>query len=415
VKVFCGIDWAEGHHDIALVDELGRLIAKKRIHETVAGFAELTAMLAEAGDTSEAPIPVAIETPRGLLVAALRSTGRPVYSINPMAVARYRERHTVSRGKSDHADAMTLANILRTDQHVHRRLPADTHLAQAVAVLARAHQDATWRRTKASNELRSLLREYYPAFLEAFAGKTASNLATADARAMLAIAPTPAAAGKLSKARIAAALRKAGRQRRIDTTAAQLHTALRASHLRQPDLVEQAMGRQALALLATLDVECRNVDELGQATAEAFQQHPDHAIITSFPGLADNTGARILAELGDDRTRFTDARSVKAYAGSAPITRASGRSVSITHRRVKNDRLAAAGWAWAFASLAHDDQANRHYRHRRDHGDRHPAALRHLFNRMLGQLYFCLQTGQHYQPHKAFPGQIHTAQTADVG
>jgi transposase len=403
VKVFCGIDWAEGHHDIALVDELGRLVAKKRISETVAGFAELTAMLAEAGDTPEDPIPVAIETPRGLLVAALRATGRPVYSINPMAVARYRERHTVSRGKSDHADAMTLANILRTDLHVHRRLPADTHLAQTVAVLARAHQDATWRRTKASNELRSLLREYYPAFLEAFAGKTASNLAKVEARAVLAIAPTPAAAAKLSKARIAAALRRAGRQRGIDMTAAQLHAALRAPQLRQPDLVEQAMGRQALALLATLDVECRNVDELGQATAEAFRQHPDHAIITSFPGLADNTGARILAELGDDRTRFTDARSVKAYAGSAPITRASGRSISITHRRVKNDRLAAAGWAWAFAALAHDEHANRHYRRRRDHGDRHAAALRHLFNRMLGQLYFCLQIGQLYDPVKAYP------------
>jgi hypothetical protein len=96
-----------------------------------------------------------------------------------MAVARYRERHTVSRGKSDHADAMTLANILRTDLHIHRRLPADTDLAQAVAVLARAHQDATWRRTKASNELRSLLRQYYPSFLEAFAGNTARTARTA--------------------------------------------------------------------------------------------------------------------------------------------------------------------------------------------------------------------------------------------
>jgi transposase len=402
VKVFCGIDWAEGHHDIALIDESGRVIAKRRINETVAGFAELTEMLAAAGDTAEDPIPVAIETPRGLLVAALRATGRLVYPINPMAVARYRERHTVSRGKSDHADAKTLANILRTDQHIHRRLPADTHLAQAVAVLARAHQDATWRRTKASNELRSLLREYYPAFLETFARKNATNLANTDARAVLAIAPTPAAAAKLSKARIAAALRRAGRQRRIDTTAAQLHAALREPQLRQPDLVEDAMGRQALALLAVLDTACRNVDELGEAVAEAFQQHPDHAIITSFPGLADNTGARILAELGDDRTRFPDARAVKAYAGSAPITRASGRTISITHRRVKNDRLAAAGWAWAFAAMAHDEHANRHYRHRRDHGDRHPAALRHLFNRMLGQLYFCLQTRQPYQPHKAF-------------
>jgi hypothetical protein len=210
VKVYCGIDWAEKHHDIALVDADGQLVAKQRIKETVEGFAELVAMLVEAGDNAEDPIPVAIETPRGLLVAALRASGRPVYPINPMAVARYRERHSVSRKKSDHVDAMTLAHILRTDAHLHRPLPADSELARAIAVLARAHQDATWRRTKAGNELRSLLREYYPGFLEAFAGGNATNLAHADARVVLAIAPTPAAAAKLTKARITAALRRRG-------------------------------------------------------------------------------------------------------------------------------------------------------------------------------------------------------------
>jgi hypothetical protein len=184
-------------------------------------------MFAEAGDSPDQLIPVAIETPRGLLVAALRATGRPVYPINPMAVARYRERHSVARAKSDHAHAMTLANILRTDAHHHRTLPADTGLARAIAVLARAHQDATWRRTKASNELRSLLREYYPAFLAAFAGGTATHLATGDARAVLAIAPTPAQAAKLSKARIAAALRRGGRQRGADRRAAEIQQALR--------------------------------------------------------------------------------------------------------------------------------------------------------------------------------------------
>jgi transposase len=179
----CGIDWAEGHHDVAIVDQAGKLIAKKRIQETPEGFAELLGLLSHAGEDADAPIPVAIETPRGLLVAALRATGRRVFSINPMAVARYRERSLVSRGKSDHADAMTLANILRTDAHVHRALPADTELVQAIAVLARATQDATWRRTKASNELRSLLREYFPTFLHAFAAKTATNLASREARA----------------------------------------------------------------------------------------------------------------------------------------------------------------------------------------------------------------------------------------
>ena len=282
-------------------------------------------MLTAAGDYAEDPVPVAIETPRGLLVAALRATGRPVYAINPLAVARYRERHSVARAKSDHADAMTLANILRVDAHLHRRLPADSELCQAIAVLARAHQDAIWRRTTAHHQLRSLLREFYPTFLAIFASRFALGIASPEARAVLAIAPTPAAAAKLSVSRIAAALRRAGRSRGIVQTAAEIKADLRKPQLRQPVLVETAMGKHALALLAALDTACANVDELGGAAAELFQQHPDYAIITSFPGLADSTGARVLAEIGDDRSRFADARALKAYAGSAPITRASGR------------------------------------------------------------------------------------------
>jgi transposase len=402
MKVFCGIDWSERHHDVALVDQDGTLIAKRRIGESVEGFAELLTLLAEAGDSPEEPIPVAIETSRGLLVAALRATGRPIYAINPMAVARYRERHCVSRKKSDHVDAMTLANILRTDAHAHRRLPADSELAQAITVLARAAQDAIWRRTKAIQELRALLREFYPGFLAAFADGTVTNLASPQARAILAIAPTPAAGARLSQARIATALRRAGRQRGITTLAAHLHRTLRIPQLRQPALVEIAMGCQVNALLATLATDCANADQLTAAATEAFTQHPDHQIITSFPGLADLTGARVLAEIGDDPTRFTDARALKAYAGSAPITRASGRSLSITRRRIKNDRLNAVGFLWAFATLPRPGPPKDHYDRRRAHGDRHAAALRHLFNRMLGQLYHCLHTRQTYDPIKAF-------------
>ncbi|MFD6358064.1 IS110 family RNA-guided transposase [Nocardia tengchongensis] len=399
---YCGIDWAEGHHDIAIIDDDGKLVSKKRISDDPTGLAELTMLLAEAGDTAENPIPVAIETPRGLMVAALRATGRPVYAINPMAVARYRERHSMARAKSDHVDAMTLANIIRVDGEFHRRMPVDSELVQAIAVLARAQQDAVWRRTKASNELRSLLREYYPGFLATFAGRSATNLARPDARAVLAIAPTPAHAAKLTKARVAAALRRAGRQRGIDALAAEIHTGLRGTQLRQPAPVEQAMGRQALALLATLEAACIGADDLEQATAEEFRKHPDYAVVTSFPGLADLTGARVLAEIGDDRTRFASDRALKAYAGSAPVTRASGKTISITHRRIKNDRLAAAGWVWAFAAMANEGPARNHYLRRRTHGDRHAPALRHLFNKMLGQLHHCLLSGQSFDPDKAF-------------
>lgn len=399
---YCGIDWAEGHHDIAIIDRDGKLVSKKRIGDDPNGFAELTALLTEAGDTADDPIPVAIETPRGLMVVALRATGRPVYAINPMAVARYRERHSMTRAKSDHVDAMTLANIIRVDREYHRRLPANSELVQAISVLARAQQDAVWRRTKASNELRSLLREYYPAFLATFAGKSATNLARPDARAVLALAPTPAHAAKLTRARVAAALRRAGRQRGIDALAVDILGGLRASQLRQPSPVERAMGLQALALLAALDAACSGADDLEQATAEEFRKHPDHAIVTSFPGLADLTGARVLAEIGDDRTRFANDRALKAYAGSAPVTRASGKTIAITYRRIKNDRLAAAGWIWAFSAMASDGPARDHYLRRRTHGDRHTQALRHLFNKMLGQLHHCLLSGQSFDPVKAF-------------
>jgi hypothetical protein len=239
VTLFCGIDWA-AHHDVAIIDDGGQLVAKKRITDDLNGFAELIEMLTAAGDCAEDPVPVAIETPRGLLDPSLRATRRPVYPINPLAVARYRERHSVARSKSDHADAMTLANILRVDAH--RRLPADSELCQAIAVLARAHQDAIWRRTTAHHQLRSLLREFYPTFLAVFADRFTLGIASPEARAVLAIAPTPAAAARLSVSRIAAALRRAGRSRGIDQAAAEIKAELRKPQLHQPVLVETADG-----------------------------------------------------------------------------------------------------------------------------------------------------------------------------
>ncbi|MFB4319911.1 IS110 family transposase [Actinomadura sp. 21ATH] len=407
MKVTCGIDWSEKHHDVALLDQDGKLIARKRILDDAAGWKALLELFAAHGDTPQEPIPVAIETGRGLLVACLRATGRKVYAINPLAVARYRERHTVARSKSDHADAMTLANILRVDAAHHRPLPTDSELVQAIAVLARAQQDAVWNRQQLANQLRSLLREYFPAALKAFQVKNI-GLTSREARAVLALAPTPARAAKLTKPRIIAALRRTGRERNLQAWADRLHSIFREEQMRQLPMVEDAFGKQALALLRQTDAACQAADELAQATSEVFHQHPDARIVTSFPGLADLTGARILAEIGDDRERFADARRLKAYAGSAPITRASGKSTVVHHRKVKNQRLAAAGYVWAFASLqAAGPRA--HYDHRRNVGDRHSSAQRNTFNRMLGCLFHCLRTGTPYDEQQAFGPRLAAA------
>jgi transposase len=402
MDVFCGIDWAEDHHDIAPADRDGKLLARRRISDDAAGLAQLLDLLAEHGDTAGNLIPVAIETPHGLLVACLRATGRPVYPVNPMAVARYRDRHSVAGKKSDHGDSLVLAGVLRTDLDMHRPLPADSELAQAIAVLARAQQDAVWDRTQACNRLRSCLREYYPGFLAAYA-EAKGGITRPEARAVLAAAPTPGDAARLTAAQLRALLRKAGRSRGIDTEAARLRDAFRAEQMRQLPLVEQAMGRQALALLGQLDAACAAAADLERAATESFNLHPDAGIITSFPGLGALTGARVLAEIGDDRSRFSDAKGLKAYAGAAPVTRASGKTRSVTFRKVKNNRLNAAGYSWAFPALTASPGARAHYDRRRDTGDRHAAAQRNLFGRLLGCLHHCLTTGQHYDEAAAFP------------
>lgn len=318
--MFCGIDWAEDHHDVALVDADGVLVSKRRIDDSAHGFAELLAMLADAGDTAADPIPVAIETPRGLLVANLRQTGRRVYSINPMAVARYRERHTVSRKKSDHVDAMALANILRTDVHAHRPLPADSELVQAIAVLSRATQDAIWGRSRAAQELRAVLREYYPGFLAAFAKGGATNLASAEARGPGAGADTRRCCEDHQDAhrRGTAAGRPPARYRRLGGAVAR-----RAS---QATAAAAAAGRGSLRppVARAAGHSQRGVRQRGPTHRVRHRSVPaapgprDHH---KFSGLANLSGARVLGEIGDDRARFTDARSLKAYAGSAPVNR----------------------------------------------------------------------------------------------
>ncbi|BBZ15448.1 hypothetical protein MBRA_56430 (plasmid) [Mycobacterium branderi] len=289
--LFCGIDWATEHHDVAVIDDDGRVVARGRVSNDAAGFAALLTLLAEAGDSAAHPIPVGIETDRGLWVAALRETGRVIYPINPLAASRYRARHAVSGAKSDATDAVLLANIVRTDAAAHRPLPADTELAQAIRVLARAQQDAVWARQQIGNQIRDLLKDFYPAAIAAFAGLPEGGLARADARTILAAAPTPTQAATLTPARLRRLLTKAGRRRHLDRDIERLRAVFTDTYLHQPPAVENAMGIQLAALLRQLEAACTAADELAEAAIAHFEQHPDAKIITSFPGLGMLAGA----------------------------------------------------------------------------------------------------------------------------
>ncbi len=403
VRVFVGHDWAEAHHDVFVQDAAGKRLGSARLVEGVAGIAGFHELVSDlVDDPSE--VLVASETDRGLFVSALVGAGYEVIAVNPIATSRYRQRVSTSGAKSDAGDARVLSDIARLDGHNHRRIDGDSDLAEAVKVLARAHQNMIWTRTRHTNQIRSTLREFYPAALDAF-----DDLASGDALAVLAIAPTPAEGRRLSKSQIAAALRRGGRQRRIEDRAVEIQHALRSDQLEAPAIVADAMGATVRALVAVTSELVIQISRLETELADRFEQHPDAKIIRSLPGLGMILGAGALGEFGDDPNRFTDAKSRKNYAATSPITRTSGKHHVVLARYARNRRLADACYLWAFAALSASPGARAFYDQRRARGDTHNKALRALANRLVGILHGCLKHQTPYNEHTAWAHRIQQA------
>jgi transposase len=383
--IFVGDDWAEAHHDVWVMDEAGSQLAYRQCPEGIGGVSEFCGLV--GGFVSDpAEVVVGIETDRGLWVHALVAAGYQVYVINPLAASRYRDRHHVSGAKSDRGDAKMLADLVRTDRHLHRQVAGDTPEAEGIKVLARTHQTMVWEKRRHVNRLRSALREYYPAALEAFA-----DLTHRDAIAVLAAAPTPTAGTRLTKPQIRAALKKGGRQRNLDRRTAEIQTALRAPHIEPSRRLADGFGTAATATLAVIATIDAQIAELETELAEAFGAHPDAAIYLSMPGLADVLGARILGEFGDDPNRYATAKCRRNYAGTSPLTRASGNTKTVTARYIGNDRLKDAALRWAFTSLGASQGSRTYYDERRAKGDHHRKALHALANRLVGILHGCLE------------------------
>jgi Transposase/Transposase IS116/IS110/IS902 family len=324
--IFVGVDWAEAHNDVLVMDHAGTVLGRGRFGVGVAGLAGLHGLVAEHAEAPEEVV-VGIEVDRGLLVDSLVSAGYAVHAVNPLAASRYRDRHGTSGAKSDAGDAKLLADLVRTDAHNHRPLAGDSDEASAIRVLARAHQGLVWARQRQVNGLRAALREYFPGALAAFG----TDLGSADALAVLAIAPTPRAARQLSRAKIASALARGGRRRNLQRRAVEIQELLRADHPEAPAAVAEAFGAAGAARVAVLVPLNEQITALERQPGERFDRHPDAEILRSLAGLGPVLGARVLGEFGDDPNRYADARGRRAYAGTAPITRAS----------------AAAGSCWA--------------------------------------------------------------------
>ena len=399
--IFIGVDWAEAHHDVHVQDEDGKRLGGGRLPEGVEGIARFHELAARhAQDPGE--VVIGIETGRGLFAAALVAAGYQVFAVNPLSVSRYRDRHSVPGAKSDPGDAKVLADLVRTDRHNHRPVAGDSDLAEAVKVLARAHQSMIWSRRRQANMLRSALREFYPAALAAF-----DDLTSGDAVEVLRAAPAPALGAALSRPKIAAALRRGGRQRGIDGRAGQIQAALRAPQLAPPRRGGRD-GRPVSASVAVIAEMTTQITALEQQLAADFEQHPDAEVVRSLPGLGTILGARVLGEFGDEPGRYATAKCRKNYAGTSPITRASGTRRVVLARHVRNQRLADAVYLQAFSALTTTPGARGYYDTRRAAGDTHHAALRALGNRLVGILHGCLA---HHTPYSETTAWAHRTST----
>jgi hypothetical protein len=398
MRLFAGDDWAEDHHDVEVMDGAGKVLARKRLPEGVAGMALLHGLvgglLGEEADDSE--VLAGIGTDHGPWVTALVAAGYRVFPVSPQQSARFRARHAVSGAKSDAGDAHVLADMVRTDSHQLREAAGDSAEAAGIKVLARTHKTMIWDRTREVQRLRHQLLQYFPAALEAF-----GDLDAPGTLELLAKAPDPQRARKLTRAQVSAVLKRAGR-RDITGKATAILTALRSEQLSQPPVLAAAYAatvRSLIAVIATLNEQVRLLEE---QVREHFGRHPDAEIILSQPGMGQILGARVLAEFGDDPHRYCDGKARRNYAATSPITRASGKRKVVAARFVHNDRLVDALNAQAFSALSASPGARTFYDQQRATGHGHNDALRRLANRLVGILHGCLKTRTPYDEDTAW-------------
>lgn len=363
-------------------------------------MAGLHALIADhlPDDAEAVDVVVGIETDRGPWVTALIAAGYQVYAINPMQASRYRDRYSTSGAKSDRGDAHVLAEIVRLDRAHHRQIAGDSELSEVVKVLARSHQNLIWTRQRQANQLRSMLREFYPAAVAAF-----DDLAGRDAMAVLSAAPTPAAGRTLTVEAIVRLLRQAGRRRYLESTATGIHAALQAEQLPALPAVTQAFGASARALVTIITALTTEITTLQVEVDAHFGRHPDSEIYLSQPGLGVVLAGRVLAEFGDDAYRYSTGKARRNYAGTSPITRASGTKKTVLARYARNRRLGDALFQQAFAALKKSPGARAYYDAMRARGIGHNDALRRLANRLVGILHGCLHHRTPYNEATAWP------------
>lgn len=385
---FAGIDWGGHEHQLCVVDGAGSKELELRVTHDVAGLGELVRALARHGEH----VPVAIERAEGLLVEHLQAHGYPVFPVSPRISARARERYRVAPVKDDRFDAFVLADTLR-HEHAHwRALAVPSTLLGELRALTRDRDRLLETQQATEAQLRAILECYHPAPARLF-----SSMDRQIALAFVADYPTPAVASRVRTTRMAGFLRRNAYTGRVPAQV--LAERMRANLLTGSSGTVAGKAHSAKTFAHLLGAMNESLAEFDDAIASVVAEHPDAHIFASFPGVGPILTAVLLAEIGEDRSRYPTVQALLAESGLAPVTRSSGRSRSVRFRYAANTRLREATMWWAFNSLKTSPWAAAAFRQARDErGQRYHRALRGLAARWMRVAWRCWQDGAAYEP-----------------
>jgi transposase len=406
-QFWVGVDWATANHQVCVLDASRKIVLERSYPHSGAGLAALAADLDKLGAGDPERIAVGIEVPRGPVVEALLERRFHVYALNPKQLDRFRDRFTVAGAKDDRRDAFVLAHSLSTDLERYRRLVVDAPTIVQLRELSRIDEDLREEFNRLTNRLREQLHRYYPQRLALSASADEAWL-----WALWALAPTPARGARLRVDRVRRLLREE-RIRRLTaeavcaklrepalrvapgtTEAAVAHVGLLLPRLRLVVSEREQCARQIDGLLAALAVE----DAPGQQN-----EHRDVQILRSMPGVGRTVTATMLAEAAQALTA-RDYHALRALCGAAPITRQSGKGISVLMRRGCNGRLRNAVYHWARVCVMVDGHWRARYASLRARGQTHGRALRAIADRLLARLIAMLRNQTLYDAARVRAG-----------
>ena len=395
VTLLVGLDWADEKHDVCIRDEFGATLTELTIAHSREGLELLRDQVRAASRGQETEVLCAIETNQGLLVNFLLEQGWTVYALNPKAVDRYRDRLRNARAKSDRLDAWLLADILRTDRQLHRPIQPDSELVRELRELTRSREDLGQESVRLINQLQACLKTYWPESLGFF-----SELDRPIALDFLARYPTWKQAHKASL-KVLQAYFKTHHHPRWEQKAQAIYEALRAPRIDAPAYLVRPRSRQMLHLVRQLQTVTADLKTFDKEIERLLGMHPDGQLFLSLPGAGANLAARMLAEIGDSRERYATANSLQCDAGTAPVTKKSGKSLSVVlFRRTCKKQLRHALHLFAGSSLQYCPWARTLYEEQRAKGKRYAEAVRTVANRWVKIIFGMRRSGSCYDERR---------------